>query len=478
MAVSNNRKLAVNLGLMFLVFFLPKVFSFLLVPLYTSYLTTEEYGISDLIINTASLIIPFLALGSANAVLRFTIENKEDKRPIQISIRILAAGSLLLAIALTIVYFAAEIKASYLLFVFFISVSSVLSDIGMSYTRGEEQMKLLTFCGVGSSLLAILCNILLIAVFRLGLYGFLVSSVAAYLFNIIVVGLYYRKHALFAGILSIREPQLQKEMLQYSVPLILSGLAWWAISSSDRYFVSWLCGTAANGIYSVAYKIPTILQTAQNVFSQAWVFTLYDSYKTEEGLKYISKVYSFYSFLITAGCAFLITLDVPISRLLYAKDFFLAWHYVPILLLSIVFNSLGSFMGGFMSVYKETRFSAKISVFSAALNIVLNYILIILMDDAMGAAVATAITFFVYYAFNMYKGIKLSGVKINLKKQAFEFVILICQCLAIVTWGSLLISGVLLLLLLSINIGNIKMAVEKFTELLRKFTLHKFKGNQ
>ena len=475
MAESNNKKLAVNLGLMFLVFFLPKVFSFFLVPLYTSFLTTEEYGISDLIINTASLIIPFLALGSANAVLRFTIENKEDKRPIQISIRILAAGGLLLAIALTIVYYAAEIKASYLLFVFLISVSSVLSDIGMSYARGEEQMKLITFCGVGSSLLSILCNILLIAVFRLGLYGFLVSSVAAYLFNIIVVGLYYSKHALFAGILSIKEPQLQKEMLQYSVPLILSGLAWWVISSSDRYFVSWLCGAAANGIYSVAYKIPTILQTAQSVFNQAWVFTLYDSYKTEEGLRYISRVYSFYSFLITAGCAFLITLDIPLSRLLYAKDFFLAWRYVPVLLLSIVFTSLGAFMGGFMSVYKETKFSAKISVFSAALNIVLNYILIILMDDAMGAAVATAITFFVYYALNVYKGIKLSGVKINLKKQAVEFVILICQCIAIVAWGSLLISGVLLLLLLSINIGNIKMALEKLPEIFGRFAFNKHK---
>ena len=473
MAASNNKKLAVNLGLMFLVFFLPKVFSFFLVPLYTSFLTTEEYGISDLIINTASLIIPFLALGSANAVLRFTIENKEDKRPFQISIRILAAGSLLLATALTVFYFISGIEASYLAFVFLIAASSVLSDICMCYARGEEQMKLITFCGVGSALLAILCNILLIAVFRLGLYGFLVSSVSAYVFNIVVVGLYYRKHTLFAGIFSIKEPQLQKEMLQYSVPLILSGLSWWVISSSDRYFVSWLCGAAANGIYSVAYKIPTILQTAQSVFSQAWVFTLYDSYKTEEGLKYISRVYSFYSFLITAGCAFLITLAFPFWSLLCARGCFRAWRYVPAGRLAIVFSSRCACRGGLMSVYKETGFSAKISVTSAMLNIVLNYILIILMDDAMGAAVATAITFFAYYALNVYKGIKLSGVKINLKKQALEFVILICQCIAIVAWGSLLISGMLLLLLLSINIGNIKMAVEKFSKILCRFLFYK-----
>lgn len=458
---------------MFLVFFLPKVFSFFLVPLYTSFLTTQEYGISDLIINTASLIIPFLALGSANAVLRFTIENKEDKRPFQISVRILTVGSLVLAAALFVIYWLVGIKASYLLFIFLISVSSVMSDICMSYTRGEEQVKLITFCGVGSALLSILCNVLLIAVFRFGLYGFLISSVAAYFFNISIIGFYYRKKKLLSGTFKIKERQLQKEMLQYSIPLIFSGLSWWVISSSDRYFVSWLCGAGANGIYSVAYKIPTILQTAQSVFSQAWVFTLYDSYKTEDGLRYISKVYSFYSFLISAGCAFLITLDVPLSKLLYANDFFLAWRYVPVLLVSIAFSSLGSFMGGFMSVYKETKFSAKVSLASAGINIVLNYVLIVIMDDAMGAAVATAVTFFVYYALNMYKGIKLSGVKINLGLQAFNFLILIGECVAVLIWESMFLSAVLFAILLVANRSSIKMAVEKAVAMIQKAVLNR-----
>lgn len=473
MEASNNRKLAINIALMFLVFFLPKVFSFFLVPLYTSFLTTQEYGISDLIINTASLIIPFLALGSANAVLRFTIENKEDKRPFQISVRILTVGSLVLAAALFVIYWLVGIKASYLLFIFLISVSSVMSDICMSYTRGEEQVKLITFCGVGSALLSILCNVLLIAVFRFGLYGFLVSSVAAYFFNISIIGFYYRKKKLLSGTFKIKERQLQKEMLQYSIPLIFSGLSWWVISSSDRYFVSWLCGAGANGIYSVAYKIPTILQTAQSVFSQAWVFTLYDSYKTEDGLRYISKVYSFYSFLISAGCAFLITLDVPLSKLLYANDFFLAWRYVPVLLVSIVFSSLASFMGGFMSVYKETKFSAKVSLASAGINIVLNYVLIVIMDDAMGAAVATAVTFFVYYALNMYKGIKLSGVKINLGLQAFNFLILIGECVAVLIWESMFLSAVLFAILLVANRSSIKMAVEKAVAMIQKAVLNR-----
>ena len=159
---------------MFLVYFLPKVFSFFLVPIYTSYLTTEEYGISDLIINTASLIIPFVALSTPSAVMRFTIENKEDKRPYQISLRIYGIGMLVLLFILSIVQVIMNWNPAYLFFLYAIVGTSLLADINMNYTRGLEKMKVITFCGVGSSFISILSNILFITVFKMGVYGFLI----------------------------------------------------------------------------------------------------------------------------------------------------------------------------------------------------------------------------------------------------------------------------------------------------------------
>ena len=111
---ANNKKLITNIGLMFLVYFLPKVFSFFLVPIYTSFLTTEEYGISDLIINTASLISPFVALSTTSAVMRFTIENKEDKRPYQISLKIYSVGMVILFAGLAVVQWVGKINPIYL----------------------------------------------------------------------------------------------------------------------------------------------------------------------------------------------------------------------------------------------------------------------------------------------------------------------------------------------------------------------------
>ena len=324
---------------------------FLTTPVFSRLLTTEEYGISDIIISTSSLISPFVALATPSAILRYTIENKEDKRPYQVSLRILSVGLSILILALIIVHFIFGINAYYLFFIFLIVGTSLLSDINVSYARGLEKMKIVTLCGVGSSFISIICNILFIVVFRWGLFGFLIASAAGYTFNAIVVITNNRKEHLFRGICSEREPKLRHDMLGFSVPLIFSGLSWWVISSSDRYFVSGLCGTASNGVYSVAYKIPTILQALDNVFGQAWIFTLYDSYKTTEGKNYIARVYDVYSFVFCLGCSFLIVVDIYLSKLLYSNDFFAAWKYVPLLLISIVLSSASSLMGGFLSIY-------------------------------------------------------------------------------------------------------------------------------
>ena len=113
---SKNVKLGKNIVLMFLVYFFPKIFSFFLVPLYTSYLTTEEYGISDIIISTASLLAPFIALSTPSAVMRFTIENKEDKRPLYYKNRVNAGIQLLSDIFYRYVYINADTDRSKLYF--------------------------------------------------------------------------------------------------------------------------------------------------------------------------------------------------------------------------------------------------------------------------------------------------------------------------------------------------------------------------
>lgn len=462
---AKNKKLFSNIFLMFLMSFMPKIFSFFLVPIYTSYLTTEEYGISDLIISTASLIIPFISLATPSAILRFTIEDKDDKRPYQTSLKVYIRGMILLLVIMTAAYFIFKYKISYLLFIYLIVGAAILSDINVSYTRGLEKMKLITFCGVGSALVSILCNIIFIVVLNQGMYGFLLASLSGYAFNIIVLNIANIKKNLLKGIF-IKNKTLEKEMLQFSIPLILSGISWWIVSSSDRYFVSWMCSTASNGIYSVAYKIPSILQALDNVFGQAWIFTLYDSYKTSDGKAYIAKVFSVYNFIFILGCSFLIVINIIISRILYSNEFFTAWRYVPFLLLSIVFNSASGLMGGFFIVYKKTKITMNISLISAVTNIILNAILIYIFNDAIGAAIATALTFFISWLCTAIVGIKISGVRIDLNKQLLMYFILFIQAMIIIKFKNMYLASFGLLMIILLNLDIIIWAKDKWKMLL------------
>jgi len=456
-----NKKLAKNTFLMFLVYFLPKVFSFFLVPLYTTYLSTTEYGISDIIISTASFFAPFVALETPGAVFRFTIENKGDKRPYQVAIRIFVFGISVFIVLLIVTYLIKHINPVYLLFVYFIVGTSLLSDINLSYTRGIEKMKIVTLCGVGSSLIGILSNIVTIVILHWGLFGFLISSIMGYTFNILVLLFANRKEGLLCNILKNKEPKLRHEMLSFSVPSIFSGLSWWVISSSDRYFVTLLCGAAANGVYSIAYKIPTILQALDNVFGKAWIYTLYDSYKTDKGREYLSKIIDMYNFLFCFGCSILISLDLIVSKILYSKDFFLAWRYAPLLLISVAFSSASSLMGKFCSVYKKTKISMRISLLTAATNIVLNWVFIIIFNDAIGAAVATAVTFFVSWLCYTIVGTKLSNVKINWTKQIIMYCVLILQTVIILYSRNAILAGVGVIIILLININTIGLIKRK-----------------
>lgn len=465
---SKNRKLAKNIVLMFLVYFMPKVFSFFLVPLYTSYLTTEEYGISDLIITTASLLGPFIALSTPGAILRFTIENKDDRRPIWVAIRIYFFGMLALLLGLIAVNFIFKVKFSYLFFILVIAGSSVLADINLSYTRAIERMKLVTACGIGSSIVSILCNILFIVVFRMGLYGFLIASAAGYVFNIILTVVCNFRNIFAGKIVDGTFKHLRKEMLQFSIPTIFSGLSWWVISSSDRYFVSGLCGASINGIYSVAYKIPAILQVVDNVFGQAWMYTLYDSYKTEEGKKYIVKVYDVYNFFFCFVGAGLIIFTCPLAKLLFSNDFYSAWRYIPPLVISIVLNSAGGLVGSFLSIYKKTKISMAISFIAAATNVILNYVLIVILNDAMGAAIATAFTFFVTWALYTYEGMKCSNVKVKWRKALIMYWVLVFQAVSIIIFQNIMIAAIGLAVMAALNWNNILWARNKWRILIRR----------
>lgn len=469
MDTSNSNKLLKNIIIFAISRFLPKLISFFMTAVYTSHLSTIAYGTSDVIFTTASLLLPILTLDVSDAVMRFTIENRDDKRALKIGQTVVAYGCLVLLLGLIGIHLIFDVNIRYLGYIFSLFLFSAIYQNEISYMRGMERVKLIALSGMINSSAIIILNAVFLLVFNWGIDGYILSNILGYVL-VDILGLWSRRKDTKGNFkVKINKDYLYiKEMLRYSSPLVLSGLAWWVNSASDRYFVTWLLGAGQNGIYSVAYKIPTILRSVEVVFSSAWTLTVFDVYKKENGINYISKIYDIYSYLIIVVCSVLIVVDKTLAKFLYANDFYNAWKYVPTLLISTAFINMGSCLSPIMMAYKESKKMAQGSVIAAIVNLIFNYVLIITIG-VQGAAIATAISYMISWLYSAIIIQRICNFKFQWIKQFFLICCLVIQAIIVVTLDSYWFSGILTILIVILNLKNTKALLKYLIRRIEKY---------
>ena len=447
--------------------FIPKAISFFLVRLYTNCLTTSEYGIADLLSTTVTLAVPFFTLDINDSLLRFTIENKENKEPLIISLEIYLKGILFVSLITLLIWFSGIIKADSLLFVLFLINYSftALYGIGIAYLRATDRVKLLSVVSILTTLVTVLSNILFLVVLSKGLYGYLISGILGFVVADLVMGVCIFKKDLLKVKIKDKN-QKRKKMLTYCMPLIASNVAWWVNSSSDRYIVTAISGIEENGIYSVAYKIPTILQMFQSVFSQAWLLSIYREYNTEHGKQYISEVFDYYFVGMSIMCALLIILDIPLASYLYAKDFYVAWKFVPFLLISVVFIAMDGFFGSMLQLLKKTKLIASTTTIGAIVNIVLNFLLIP-KYGGLGAAFATMCGYLVMWIMTIKPVLNDYNFYINWKKVIIMILLLIAESLCLIISENIIGCLIIFVLICVINLKTIYAIINKVIGMIK-----------
>lgn len=375
--------------------FCSKLLTFFLVPLYTSVLSTSDYGTADLLTTTAYLLLYIVTVNIADAVLRFVIEKQNYGEEIYgYAIKVILKGNILYLLLLIIFAYFNPIHWEYYLYVFlFLNVFlTSFQNLASNYLRAKDNVRDVAIGGIVSTAITILCNIVTLVVFKLGLIGYLISLNLGLLVTTVFY-LFKCENIYHAFLNATKNRDIQKSMMRYCIPLILNGIAWWISASLDKYFVVAMINTSANGIYSVAQKIPSILTTFSTIFMQAWNLSAIKEFDKNDSDGFFTNTYKTVNSALVICCSFLILINIPLAKVLYNKDFFIAWKCSSWLLISVVFSSLSSFEGSVFSAVKNTRIVSVSTVMSAIINIVLNFIFIPIWG-IQGAAIATAISFF------------------------------------------------------------------------------------
>lgn len=431
---SGYRYLFNNIGLLTLSNFATKFLSFFLVPLYTNILSTTEYGTYDLFNATIGVLLPVLTLNIQESVLRFSLDKKTSRKAIvSISVKYLLISNLLVIISLIfnrITYLNAMI-AEYGIYFFLMFFVQSLVGVITCYIRGVDRVADLSVSSVITSIVTISCNIIFLVAFKWGLPGYFLANIIGPLVQCI----YLMVRSNFLKEIRFEQFTPEEEaMTNYSKPLIANSIAWWVNNVSDRYVIVFFCGLAENGVYSVAGKIPSILNIFQTIFNQAWTLSAVKDFDPEDKNGFFTNTYKAYNCMMVIICSSIIVADKILAKFLYAKDFYVAWKYVPWLTVAILFGALSGYLGGFFSAVKDSKLFATSTIMGAIINLILNFVFTPIYG-AMGAAIATAISYIVVWAFRYVQSRKYIKLKINLTRDIVAYILLIVQSLLILIEG-------------------------------------------
>lgn len=449
-----------------------KLLSFFLVPLYTSVLTTTDYGNYDLINTTILLLIPILTISISDAVTRFLLDkNSNKKQIISISFKITFIGIIILILLAIVNYVFKIVNVINTYFVFFILlfIVNAFYQLVQNIAKGLDEIKKLAISGFTCSVLMVILNLLFLLGLRIGLEGYFLANIIAIGFSTLYLFIRLKIYQ-YISIEKI-DKNIQKEMVNYSKPMIFNAIGWWINNASDRYIVTYFCGASENGIYSVGYKIPSILTSLQNIFNQAWTISAVQNYDDNEKNKYFEKIYSIYNALMILSCSMLIMFAKFIAKILYKNEFYVAWKYTPFLLISVVFGAVSGVIGGIFAAEKDTKIISSTTMLGAIINTVLNVYLVMIYGP-IGAAVSTMISFFIVWLIRFIKMKKYVNLNIHIVKDTFSYLILLFQGICILKIDncySYIINMILLMILIMINSNEIKEIIKKiYNKMWRK----------
>ena len=466
--MNRYRKLASDTILMTIGNFSSKVLVFFMLPIYTYVLSTDEYGIADLFLTTVNLLVPILTISITEATFRFAFdENIDQNKNISNSIFCIC-GSVIILIPITFVLSIWNTSfCDYAVFFILLYLFNALNTCLNNYARGTNHIKIFVESSFVYTLLLISLNIVFLTVIKIGLQGYLLAMILAYAGSAIFIFI------LLKGWKIIRIKYLDiilfRQMIRFSIPMIFSTTAWWAMNSIDKYMLIEWYGIETSGLYGAAQKLPTILSVLSNIFVQAWQISAISAHGEKDSNEFYTNVYKVYEvglFVVAAG---IILLTKPLALIMFQKDYFSAYVFVPVLLLSGVYSCLSSFLQSPFVAEKRSGALLKTTLVALIFNIIGNIVFLNYMGP-IGATYATMVGFGITWAMRLFMSRHFVKIKINWIKTIFSMCLLFVEALLISYNApySMFGAGIIFFVIIVMHFSTIKIFFVGAIKMVRK----------
>ncbi len=390
------KKLGKNTLIVFLGNVGSKLINIIMLPIFTHWLSPEEYGTTDIIITYSSLMLSIVAMCIYDAI--FVIpkrSNDEEKTSFfttgwMFSIITFSFTGFLCFLIIFLWTGSSNIVVEYLPYLFFLVFTSFLQTYTQSFTKAIDKMTVYCLTGIINTASVAIFAVILIPSF--GVKGYLLSIIIAYLISA-VYSFVASKSYKFIRFGSVKKESLIR-LLKYSIPLIPNSLMFWFVNGMNRPLIAEYVGLDANGILAVANKIPGVISTLFLVFSNAWAISLLEEYGKSGFTHFFNMAVRCVMLPSVIVACILGTFSKEIIVVLADDAYIEAYKYVPLAMIGSILSGLSGTVGGIFSAKEQSKFFFYSSVWGAIASVLFMYALIPLLH-LYGAVIASALSYFV-----------------------------------------------------------------------------------
>ena len=413
--MKKNERFVKNTLILSIGTFLPRLASFVTLPILTAFLTKEEYGTFDLITVLVSLLLPSVTLQLKAAAFRFLIDAREDgQEQKRIVTNILAFTAPVSVIALLVLFLVLRdvspaIKLWVCLFYFLDILVETIRQVARGLSRNLHYSVSAVISAVGKMALVFFA----VQIAGMGLEGAVIALCAGTFLSLVYLAVRIRIWT-FLDFSLISRDALRK-MIGYSWPMVPNELSMWVMRMSDRFVVTGFMGLAANAVYAVANKIPSIITLAQGALTLAWQENASVVSGEKDADEYYSRMYHV-MMRIQAGFACLVLgLSPWLFSILIRGDYTEAYSHMPILSLAIFYASIATYLGGIYVARKQSKSVGITTVIAAIVNLAVDFACIRWIG-LYAASVSTLVSYIFLSIYRMVDIRKIAALRYDRKQ--------------------------------------------------------------
>lgn len=420
-AVGTKRSAASNIAIYAVGNVIRQLAGFIMLPIYTSYLTPGDYGAVGLLVVMVSLFEALIGARFAQAIPKFYYEREDPearKRLISTALiitSVVSAGSaVLVAMAsssISDVLFGSGAYQVHVALYGTMMFTTAVEVYGLTFMRLQERAVLFVTNSICKLIVQLGLNILLVVHYEMGVMGVVVSAVVASALFGLISGVYI----VFYNGVGV-SGKLTKRLVIFCWPLWLAGIAGLYIGSSNRVFIRFFADLDQVGLFELAAKFSLILgMLIWNPFLQWWQAERFKIYQyPDQGVAIYPAVFNgLLSVIVLVGAAICLYGDTVVE-IMSAPAFHPASMAIPFLIGAAIFGFLNQFLL-FSFIVKERTILVAYIRYGAAAVITLFYVLLIPGWGFLGAAASLMLSQIVIFAISYYQAKRCFDQGIRLK---------------------------------------------------------------